>query len=90
MQVVDWEELQRRTHWRRTVQVRDESETALVTFWNSYATRDFHKGETLLVVGAEMSSRPVSPTATERQINVWYNAMVLECDADYAEFALHL
>ena len=89
VQVEEFDDVQKRTHFRRHVQVKDQTDLMDVTFWNKYATRTFQKGETLLLTGAEANSRSISSTEKTRQINVWYSAMVLECIGEYEEYALN-
>ena len=75
--------------WRRNVQMQDESGIiCVVTFWNGYATRSWTMGKTFLLIGAEVSLRRSQGSTPERQINVWYDAMVIQCEGEYEDFKL--
>ena len=57
-----------------------------MTFWSKYAQRHFTIGETLLVFNAEVAWNTYKGEAI-RQINCWFDAMLIACEGDYAEYA---
>ena len=88
LRVVEYEQPLKKTHWRRQVVCQDQNQTQCeITFWNGYATRPFQVNETLLVVRAEASMRQAGSEA-RRQMNVWFDAMILPCTGELADLAL--
>ena len=65
----------------------EAGEESKITFWNKYATRRFLAEETLLLIGVEASWNDYGGKV-EKQLNLWFSGMILECRGEYAEHAL--
>ena len=58
-----------------------------ITFWNKYARRHFTQGETLLLFNTEISWNTWK-TETKRNLNCWYDTMILTCEGENSQYAL--
>ena len=87
IKVLEFDEPQKAKFWRRKVQVIDDNNNEeTITFWNKYALRHFTQGETLMLFNAEISWN-IWKNETKRNLNCWYDAMILACEGDYSQYA---